>query len=291
MDAFMQFLQTTFAPLVLVFTVSNLGTMGLQVRVPEVTAAMRNGKSMVLIFVWGWLLGPALGILITKVLPLAEPYVIVVLLASLAPCAPFLQQMVTKARGDMGFAGAFIPLVVLGTVVLMPLMAPILIKGLTISAWALARPLLFTILVPLLIGAAVRHFAGDAATRVFPAAKMIAQLSTLATVVWCLVLYGPSMLDTAGSFALLSMTLFMVIMGLITFLVGFGMQPAQKSVMSLGMGTRNIAAVLAAALAIPDGDTRIVVMVVMWTLWSVVLAAVGARIIARKVPLAPATTT
>jgi BASS family bile acid:Na+ symporter len=289
MDAINQFLQATFAPLVLVFTVSNLGTMGLQVRMPEVSAAMRNGKSMALIFVWGWLLGPALGILITRVLPLAEPYVIVVLLASLAPCAPFLQQMVTKARGDMGFAGAFIPLVVVGTVVLMPLMAPILIKGLTINALALAKPLLLTILVPLLLGAAVRQFAGDFATRIFPAAKVIAQLSTLATIVWCLVLYGPSMLDTAGSFALLSMTLFMVGMGLITYLVGFGMQPAQKSVMSLGMGTRNIAAVLAAALAIPDGDTRIVVMVVMWTLWSVVLAAVGARIFAKKVPLAPAT--
>ena len=88
---------------------------------------------MALIFVWGWVVGPAFGYLITRVLPLAEPYVIVVLLTSLAPCAPFLQQMVAKARGDMGFAGAFIPLVAVGTVVLMPLMAPLLIKGLTIE--------------------------------------------------------------------------------------------------------------------------------------------------------------
>jgi len=38
---------------------------------------------------------------------------------------------------------------------------------------------------------------------------------------------------------------------------------------------------LAAALAIPDADPRIVVMVVMWTLWSVVLAAIGAKIFAK----------
>ena len=278
MDTVMQFLQTTFAPLVLIFTVSNLAAMGLQVKVPEVAVAMRNGKSMAMIFVWGWLVGPALGILITRTLPLAEPFAIVILLASLAPCAPFLQQMVTKAKGDMGFAGAFIPLVVVGTVVLMPLMAPLLIKGLTISTWALARPLLLTILVPLLIGASVRHFAGDFTDRIFPAAKMIAQLSTLTTIIWCLVLYGPSMLDTAGSFALLSMTVFMVVMGFLSYLFGFGMQTAQKSVMALGMGTRNIAAVLAAALAIPDADPLIVVMVIMWTLWSVVLAAIAARI-------------
>ena len=98
--------------------------MGLQVRLPDVAVALRNKKSLALIFVWGWVLGPAFGYLITRVLPLAEPYVVVVLLASLAPCAPFLQQMVAKARGDMGFAGALIPLVAVGTVVLMPLMAP-----------------------------------------------------------------------------------------------------------------------------------------------------------------------
>ena len=278
----MQFLQSTFGPLVLIFTVSNLAAMGLQVRMPEVIVALRNKKALALIFVWGWVLGPAFGYLITRVLPLAEPYVVVVLLASLAPCAPFLQQMVGKARGDMGFAGAFIPLVAVGTVVLMPLMAPLLIKGLTISTWALAKPLLLTILLPLIIGAAFRHYAETGAAKVFPAVKGLALLSTLLTILWCLVIYGRGMLNTAGEFALLSMTLFMVGMGLITYRFGFGLKQNERSVMALGMGTRNVAAVLAAALAIPNADPRIVVMTIMWTLWSVVLAAIGAKIFAKQ---------
>ena len=128
---------------------------------PEVMVALRNKTSMALIFVWGWVVGPAFGYLITKVLPLEEPYVVVVFLASLAPVAPFLQQMVAKARGDMGFAGALVPLVMVGTVVLMPLMAPLLIKGVTISTSSLAKPLLLTILLPLVVGAVIRHFADD----------------------------------------------------------------------------------------------------------------------------------
>jgi bile acid:Na+ symporter, BASS family len=282
MDSVLQFLHTTFSPLVLIFTVSNLAAMGLQVKVPEVVVALRNKRSLALIFVWGWVLGPAFGYLITRALPLAEPYVVVVLLASLAPCAPFLQQMVGKARGDIGFAGAFIPLVAVGTVVLMPLMAPLLIKGLTISTWALARPLLLTILLPLAIGAAIRHYAGNGATKVFPAVKGLALLSTMMTIAWCLVIYGRGMLNTAGEFALLSMTLFMVGMGLITYRFGFGMKQNQRRVMALGMGTRNVAAVLAAALAIPNADPGIVVMTIMWTLWSVVLAAIAAKIFAKQ---------
>lgn len=281
MNALMEFLQGTFSPLVFIFTVSNLAAMGLQVKMPEVILALKNKVAMLLIFVWGWIIGPAFGYLITRVLPLAEPYVVVVILASLAPCAPFLQQMVGKARGDISFAGALIPLVAVGTVLLMPLMAPLLIKGLSIDTWALAKPLLLTILLPLVIGALFRHYNDNLATRIFPAVKKLAVLSTLLTIVWCLVLYGKGMLNTAGEFALLAMTLFMVGMGLITYFIGFGMHQNQRSVMSLGMGTRNVAAVLAAALAIPNADPGIVVMTVMWTLWSVVLAAIAARIFSK----------
>ena len=282
MSAVMQILETTFSPLILLFTVANLFVMGIQANMPEVIAVFKNKKTLALIFVWGWVLGPALAYLITWVLPLAEPYVIVVLLCSLAPCAPFLPPMVEKARGDISFAGAFVPLVAVGTVVLMPLIAPLLIEGVTISTVALAKPLFLTLLVPLIIGAAIRHYAGTAATKIFPAVKGFAQLTTLGMLVSCLVLYGPEMLATAGSFALLSMTLFMVGMGLITYRFGFGLKQNQRSVMALGMLSRNFAAVLAAVLTVPNLDPLVITMIVMWVLWSIVLAAVAARIFGKQ---------
>jgi BASS family bile acid:Na+ symporter len=246
-----------------------------------VVTALKNRKAIALIFIWGWVLGPSYGYLITKALPLAEPFALVVLLASLAPCAPILQQVVGKARGDMGFAGAFIPIVAIGTVVLMPLLAPVLIKGLTVSAAALAKPLLLTILLPLVIGAAIRHYADKVATKIFPAVKGLAFLSTLTTIVWCLTLYGRGMINTAGELALLAMTLFMVGMALITYRFSFGLRQNQRSVMAMGMGAQNGAAIFAAVFAMPSPDQRTVVMVVMWTLWSTILAPVFARIFAK----------
>ena len=281
MNAVMQFLQTTLQPVVLIFTVSNLAAMGLQVRMPQVVTALKNRRAIALIFIWGWVLGPSYGYLITKVLPLAEPFVLVVLLASLAPCAPILQQVVGKARGDIGFAGAFIPVVAIGTVVLMPLLAPLLIKGLTVSTWALAKPLLLTILLPLIIGVAIRHYADKAATKIFPAVKGLAFLSTLACIVWCLTLYGRGIINTAGEMALLSMTLFMVGMALITYRFSFGLSQSQRSVMSMGMGAQNGAAILACVFAMPSPDQRTIVMTIMWVLWSTILAPVFARIFAK----------
>ena len=282
MSTVLQFLETIFAPLILLFTVSNLAVMGLRAKMPEVITVFKNKKSLALIFVWGWVLGPALGYLITMVLPLAEPYVIVVLLCSLAPCAPFLPPMVEKARGDISFAGALVPLVAVGTVVFMPLIAPLLIKGLTVSAGALVKPLFLTLLLPLVIGAATRHYAETVATKIIPAVRGFALLTTLGMIVSCIVLYGPEMLDTAGSFALLSMTIFMVVMGLITYRFGFGLKQIQRSVMSLGMLTRNFAAVLAAVLVFPNLDPLVVTMIVMWVLWSIVLSAIAARIFGKQ---------
>jgi hypothetical protein len=42
----MQFLQTTFPPLVFIFTTWNLAAIGLQVKVPDVVVALRNKKSL-----------------------------------------------------------------------------------------------------------------------------------------------------------------------------------------------------------------------------------------------------
>ena len=283
MSTVLQFLEVTFGPLVVIFTASNLAVMGLQVKSAEVIAGLKNPKILVLIFLWGWVLGPALGYLIAWTLPLSEAFVIGLLLYSLAPCAPFFPLMVPKARGDMSFAGALVPLVAVGTVIFMPLMAPVLITGVALSAWAIAKMFLASVLLPLVIGAAIREYARTVATKIMPAVNLIAKLSTLATILYACVLYWREMFDTAGSFALLSMTIFMVVMGVITYRrFGFGLKQNQRSVMSLAMLTRNGAVVLLAAFTIPDVDPGIITYVIMFVIASAVVAAIAARIFGKQ---------
>ena len=50
MSTVTQFLQTTFSSLVLLFTVASLFVMGLQAKMPEVIAALKNKKTLALIF-------------------------------------------------------------------------------------------------------------------------------------------------------------------------------------------------------------------------------------------------
>jgi BASS family bile acid:Na+ symporter len=204
------------------------------------------------------------------------------LLAGPAPCAPFYPLVVRKARGDVAFAGAFLLLTAVGTVLMMPLTVPLLIQGLTVSPWAIAKPLLTLVLIPLLIGLALRVYAEPVAARLFPVVKRIAGIATLTVLVLVLILYGKGMLNSMGSFAIGAQMLFLCGMAVASYKTAFGLKQKQRSVMALGTGTRNIAAVFAVLTAIPDPDPRLVVMIVLVVPLSVIVAFAAAHVFARQ---------
>lgn len=282
MSDLMQLLESTFQLMVVIFTAVNLGSLGLQVKIPELIAVFKNKKAMALIFLWGWVLGPALAFLITKVIPLEEPYVIVMFFSSVAPVAPFFPIMAKQARGDMSFAGAFFPLAIIGTVIFLPLIAPLVIKGMTIKPMDLGKPLLMTLLLPMVIGVTARHFAETTVTKLIPAVNVIARIITLLMIAQCFVIYARPMAETAGSFALLSGTIFMVLMGVITYRFGFGLKQNQRRVMSLGMLQRNLGAILIAAFAIPNVDPLVITFTIMWGIWSAVLSVIAVKIFGKQ---------
>ena len=290
MNEIIQFCQPLFQPVVLVFTILNLLSMGLQVNLVNMFKVVRSARFLGLMLVLGWVVGPAIAYLITLVIPLDNTYIIVLFIGSLAPCAPFLPPLIPKARGDVNFAGAFIPVAAIGTSLLMPVIAPMLVKGIELSVMSLLKPLFISLLVPLLIGATIKTFAVKVADKIFNPVKKLAGLSTLLTIILCLIIYYKPMWATAGSMATLAMTIFMVVMALIAFYSGFGFNRGEKVVMSLGMGTRNIAAVLIGVLTIADVKPNMVSMVVIWTLWSFILSMIIAPLIGRKAVKAAAKT-
>ena len=282
MSEIMQFIEATFKPLVLIFVLANMFTLGLQAKMGDVVDTFKNKKAMTLIFVWGFVFGPALAYLITWVFPLAEPYVLAMLISSVAPMAPFFPISVEKARGDVAFANAFVPVVIVGTVIFMPLIGPLVIEGLTVSPLELASRLILTLLLPKAIGMAIRHYAGAVATKIFPAVNVLTKIITLVALTECVVIYGPPVVEMFGSFAFLAGTIFMVVMALVSYRFGFGLKQNQRSVMSLGMMQRNMGGILIVLFAIPNVDPVVITFTIMWGVWSVPLSFIAARIFAKQ---------
>lgn len=255
--------QDAFGLVAMFYAVANLGSMGLELKLEDTVRSLRSVRVLGLTLGWSWLVGPALALLLTRVLPMPEPYAVGLLIFSLAPTAPALPIFIRMARADISLAAAIMPLAVVGTVVLMPLMAPLLIPGLEVSSWDIGKPLLLTVLLPLVVGVLIRSYATGLADTIFPAVKKIAGISTLILLVFTLVFHWRELLSALGSFAVAAQVVFTVVMAALAYFVGPGLNQAQRSAMALGVCSRNGGAMFVAITAFPVLSPELMAMILL----------------------------
>ena len=82
---------------VVAFMVGNLLAIGLETDLKAALAPLGDMRFIVTAMLLDWLLCPGFAWLITRLLPIAQPYATGLLLIGLAPAAPFLPMMVRRA--------------------------------------------------------------------------------------------------------------------------------------------------------------------------------------------------
>ena len=266
----------------LIFMAGSLLDMGLRLRLGDALAGLRNARFVTLSLLWGFVLCPAFAWLLTRVVPLDQPYAIGLILLGMTPCAPFLPMVAERARGDMGYPASFMLLASVGMVVYMPIAVPLMVEGLTVSAWTIARPLLTLVLLPLAIGMAILHASTPAASRLRPFVKKTTGVATIVMLALCVVVYGKGFIGSAGSYATLTQMIFFGVVTAASYGLAFGLPQSQKSVLSLGLCTRNLGAALAPLFTAPDVDERAIVMVVLGVPLQILFAFAAARAFARR---------
>ncbi len=268
-----------------IFMAGSLLDMGLRLNLKDAVRGLRNFRFVTLTLVWSFIVCPALAYAITRIIPLAPPYAIGLLLLGMAPCAPFVPMLVEKARGDLGYTAAFMLLASVGTVICMPITVPLLTEGLSATPWSIAKPLLLMVLIPMAVGVIIRHKSEPGAAKAQPVVKNLAGLAGLVWVILCLIMYGKGLLSVMGQLAVLSQVLFFGIVCLATYLLGFGLPHEQKIVLSIGVTTRNLGACLAPLLSVPDMDQRATLMLVLSLPIMVIVAKLGAKFFSRPAAL------
>ena len=264
-----------------IFMAGSLLEMGLRLNLTDALRGLRSGRFVAYTLVWSFVISPALAYGITLVIPLDTPYAIGLILLGMAPCAPFVPALVDKAKGDLGYTAAFMVLASVGTVVFMPFAVPLLAKGLTASAWSIAKPLLIVVLIPMAVGVLIRRKADPIASKIMPIVKKAAGLAGLIWCILCLVIYGKSLLGVVGELAVASEVLFFGIIFIGSFFLTIGLPYEQKIVLSIGVTTRNLGACLAPLLSVPDMDQRATLMIVLALFVMVIVTLLGTKWLGR----------
>jgi len=237
-----------------IFMFGNMLDLGLRLDLPKALHGLRDVRFVILTLFWGYVVCPALGYLMAVTLPLSPGYAMALVLVAIAPGNPFLAVSVSKARGDVNYAASFMLLASAVTVVYMPFMVPVLVKGLSATPWMIAKPMLVFILLPMVVGVIFKLRWESIAAKVQPFVKKATGLDTLAMVTLLLVVYGKGLISSVGTFALGSQIVLVAVIAAAAYWLGFGMPKAQKQILVLGLCARNVGAAMAPLFIVPNVD-------------------------------------
>jgi len=268
---------------IVVFMVGNLVELGLRLDLQKAMAGLRDVRFVSYSLLWAFVLCPALAYLLGVVLPLSEAYAMGLLLLGLAPCAPLLPGMVDKARGDLNYAASFMLLASAGTVIYMPLAVPLLVKGMSVSAWTVAKPMLFLVLIPLVVGIGIQVRWPATATSIQPYVKKGTAVDTLLMLLLVVVIYAKGFVSAIGTWAILAQVLFFTLTIVASYALAFGIPPRRRSVLTLGLSTRNCGAALAPLFVATDVAPEATVMVTLGIPMMALFSVIAARAFAGRV--------
>jgi predicted Na+-dependent transporter len=271
---------------VLVFVICSMLSMGLTLTIPQILQPLKNIRLVLLALAANFIFIPIVAIALLAVFPLSEGLATGLLLVALSAGAPFLPKLAEVTKGDPAFSVGLMVLLMVVTIGFLPLVLPLLLTGVEISAWDIARSLIFLMLVPLIIGLFVRaRYEGIAAS----VAPLMSQASSLAMVVLIVSFFAGyirELIGVIGSTAILASIIFLLAAFAIGYILG-GRDGATKRVMGLGTAQRNLgAAVAVAGLNFTDPDVLVMVLVLA-LLGLVVLMVIGGELGRRAKAPAP----
>lgn len=243
-----------------VFIAGVLFSAGLEVTFEQVLKPLRNGPVVARALIANLILTPLLVYAMSVWFPLERPYMIGVLLYGFAAGAPYTPKLVGAAAGDVPNSIAATMLLTVLTIIYMPLVLPFLIPGTEIGVWAIAKPLLLQMFVPLMIGLAIRHFRDRLAAKMLKPANLVVNLSLLVFLVLAVVNHGDALSATIGTGTITSA----IVLTLAAFGVGYLLGPGgKKGKVTLGLITtaRNIGAAATIATANFKDDPRVLITV------------------------------
>ena len=268
----------------LVFVVGSMTAMGLSLTIPQIIKPLKDVKLLVLALVANFILAPILAYALTIVFGnlfggFSEENRIAFILLSTAAGAPFLPKLAQMAKGNVAYSVGLMTLLMVVSVLFLPIALPLLLPGVEVDAWAIAKSLIGAMLVPLGIGLFIKARYKETAAHLQPTFGQASNTALMLMMGVMLVMNVKTILGVVGTGVLLAGVIFYIGSFLIGFLMGFGADQETKSVLGLGTGQRNLsAAFVVAAGNFSDRPDVIITLVVLAIVNLVIMLPLGGEI-------------
>jgi BASS family bile acid:Na+ symporter len=264
----------------LCFVVSSMLAMGSGLTIAQIIEPLRNARLLVLALLANFVLMPLGAFALGKVLRLDEPFGIGLLVLGCAAGAPFLPKLAQLAKGNLAFAVGAMVLLMVVTVGYLPVVLPLLLAGVSVDSWKIARSLVLLMLLPLAAGLALKAYYEHMAARVKPTLDWISNVSLILLVLLISAANIDKVLDVFGTRGILAGLLFIALGFAIGWLLG-GPGNETRRVLALGTAQRNIAAALVVGSQ-SFSDPKVVVMVIVVAIVGLIILMPFSRALANR---------
>jgi predicted Na+-dependent transporter len=271
----------------LLFILSSMLAMGMSLTMLQIIEPLKKVRLVILALLANFVLVPLLAYAITLVIPLEESLRIGLIVLATAAGAPFLPKLVQGAKGNIAFGIGLMVLLMVVTIFYLPFVLPLLLPGVEVNPWDIARSLIVTMLIPLVIGLLIKSHSPEAAQQWAPVMNKISGLAILILLVLGIGLNVSNIINLIGSGGFVALVLFIVGSLVIGMLLG-GRDPGVRNTMGLGTAQRNVAAAIMVASQNFSGTNTLPFVLVAAVLLLLILLPTAKRLGVRSQAAGPA---
>jgi BASS family bile acid:Na+ symporter len=134
-------------------------------------------------------------------------------------------------------------LLMITTIIYMPIVLPLLLSGVTINPWDIAKSLIVLMLLPLAIGLFMKARWSSIADGLQPHMAQASSVALLFLLAGGIILEWSDIVGLLGTGGFIALIIFFIISLVMGYFVG-GSDPAIRSVMGLGTAQRNVSAAM-----------------------------------------------
>ncbi len=260
---------------VLAFVVTSMLGLGMSLSIGQIVDPLRNGRLLAALLLANFIVVPALAWGIGEALPLDTPGQTALILLGAMAGAPFLPKLAQMSHGDVPLSvGAMVVLMVV-TVAYAPLVVPLILEGVEIAPWDIAKSLIFLMLLPLALALAFAARYPDTAGGWAPELSRIATFSLVIAISAGILVSWEQIIDAIGSWIFIGTALLAAASVVAGWLMATGSRSAARKTIGFGTGQRNLAAALLVAGTNFDPDTLVMTMVAALMLTVLLIVAAG----------------
>jgi len=220
----------------LVFVAGSMITLGLGLTMAQIFEPLKNIKKVIFVLIANFVLVPLLALGIVQWVLVSEGVRIGLILISLGGGAPFIPMVVAVARGNIGSSVGIMVLLLVVTIFFMPIAVPIMLPGVSVSSWDIAKSLVSMMLIPLVLALFINARFSDFAKRIVPFVAKLTSLATLILVATVIYLYTETIVASVSVLPVI--LLFFSGAAFIGYLTG-GRNRHDRISLTIGTGLRN----------------------------------------------------